>query len=322
MSGELVVGIDGGGTHTRAVVLDERGAELARRDGPAGIVQPRDPCAAAEAAAELTRAVLADAGAGSRAAVLCCGLAGAGRWQEREAVRVGLMLAGVADRAMVVGDAEAALADAFGADAGVLVIAGTGSIAWAQGDAAPMPVPEDADAEVAPERVVVRVGGWGELLDDEGSGYAIGLGALRHIARSADGREPPTALTAAVLAAAAVGAADDLIRYAAAASKAEIAALAPVVLQCADADDAAARRVRERCVSALAELAVTAARRAALAAPRLALTGGLIGMGGPLREELAYALRPHFPQSAILDRPVDAARGAGLLALRPVQAGR
>lgn len=315
MSGGLVVGIDGGGTRTRAVVLDADGDELARCDGPAGIVQPRDPCAAAEAVADLTRAVLAEAGA-TRAAVLCCGLAGAGRWQEREAVRVGLMLAGVADRALVVGDAEAALADAFGAGAGVLVIAGTGSIAWAQGvaDVPPSESPHPGDGEQGP--IVIRVGGWGELLDDEGSGYAIGLGALRCIARAADGREPATALEAAVLEATGLAAPEDLIRYAAAAAKADIGALAPVVLRCADGGDAAASRVLAAAVDALTELVVTAARRAALPQPRLAFAGGLIGVGGPLRDSLAAALRTHFPRSAVLDRPVDAARGAALLAIR------
>lgn len=316
MSAGTVVGIDGGGTRTRAVVLDATGRELARRDGPAGIVQPADPCGAAEAAADLTRAVLADAGVAGRAAVLCCGLAGAGRWQEREAVRVGLMLAGVADRALVVGDAETALADAFGADAGVLVIAGTGSIAWAQAgsDTSTSAGGDDGAEEDTPR--VTRVGGWGELLDDEGSGYAIGLGALRCIARAADGRDPPTTLAAAVLAATGVGAVEDLIRYAATASKAEVAALAPVVLRCAVQGDAAAGRVRTAAVDALAELVVTAAARAALPTPRLAFAGGLIGVGGPLREELAAALAVTFPQSTLLDRMVDAARGAALLAIR------
>jgi glucosamine kinase len=304
----VFVGVDGGGTHTRAVVLDSAGTELARRSGPAGIVRPDQPSDAADAVAALCRGVLRDAGA-DQADGLCCGLAGAGRRQEREAVRVALHLAGVARVIVVVGDAEAALADAFGDAPGVLVIAGTGSIAWARGE-------RDAADGGSEAGTVFRTGGWGQILGDEGSGYVIGLDALRRVTRTADGRDPPTSLTAAVLAATKCATAEDLIRFAASASKADIAALAPAVLHCAQEGDAAAAAVRAAAVEALADLAASAADRARLVHPRIGFAGGLIEPGGPLRDDLRAAVQRRMPECSVLEQPVDAARGAARLAIR------
>ncbi|HEX6306754.1 MAG TPA: BadF/BadG/BcrA/BcrD ATPase family protein [Longimicrobiales bacterium] len=293
----LYIGVDGGGTHARAAVTDESGRELARRTGPAGLVDPREPSNAATVVAQLARAALHDAGAES-AAALCCGLAGAGRPQEREAVRVALTLEHVADRVTVVGDAEAAMADAFPGGTGVLVVAGTGSIAWAR----------------AREGPPIRVGGWGQILGDEGSAYDIALAALRAVARAHDGRLPDTTLTGALLATLRIASPDDLIAWAASASKAQIAALAPTVLSCAGQGDAVAAAIRSHAVESIMLLAVTAARRAGLESPEIALMGGLIARNGPLRDAVADALRRTLPRCTVIDRTVDAALGAARLA--------
>lgn len=293
---ELFVGVDGGGTHARAVVVDEAGRELARASGPAGLVDPRDPGAAAQVVAGIVRDALRGAGARS-AAVLCCGLAGAGRGQQREAVRVALMLEHVADDVIVIGDAAAAMADAFPAGSGLLIVAGTGSIAWARLHGDP-----------------VRVGGWGQLLGDEGSGWAIGLGALRAVARAAD-RLEHTALTELVLAHAGVRETSDLIAWSAEAPKAVIAALAPAVLRAADAGDDSAAALRTRAIDDLVDLGVTACARAGLEAPMVALTGGLIGPGGPLRAAVTAALSSRIEGGAsVIERALDGALGAARLA--------
>lgn len=292
---DVYVGVDGGGTHARAVVVDAAGRELARLTGPAGLVDPRDPAAAAHVVAGIVRDALHAAGVGS-AAVLCCGLAGAGRGQQREAVRVALVLEHIASDVLVIGDAAAAMADAFPSESGVLVIAGTGSIAWARNHGEP-----------------VRVGGWGQLLGDEGSAWALGIGALRAVVRAAD-RLEETALTEAVLTHAGLRDLTDLIAWSADASKATIAALAPAVLDCADHGDAAASQLRARAVDDLVELTITACARTGLPAPAIALTGGLIGPGGPLRDSLIAALTARLDGVRVLDRAIDAAAGAARIA--------
>lgn len=297
MSGLPYIGVDGGGTHARAVVVDEDGRELARRTGPAGLVDPRDPGSAAAAIAQLVRTALLDAGKPS-AAALCCGLAGAGRPHEREAVRIALTLEHLAERIVVVGDAEAAMADAFPDGTGVLVVAGTGSIAWAR--------TTDGDA--------LRVGGWGQLLGDEGSGYDIALQGLRAVAHAADGRAPHTALTTVLLAAAGVSSPDDLIAWTAGAAKAQIAALAPSVLSCASRGDQAALTIRGNTVRSLVEMTAAAALRSGAHTLTVALTGGLIAGNGPLRDFVSEAVRERLPGANVTDRPVDAAFGAARIA--------
>jgi N-acetylglucosamine kinase-like BadF-type ATPase len=294
----ICVGVDGGGTHARAVVVDESGIELARHTGTAGLVDPRDPAAAAAVVAQLVRAALREARV-ETAAALCCGLAGAGRAHERETVRVALALQHIADRISVVGDAEAAMADAFPEGTGVLVVAGTGSIAWAR----------------LPDGSTVRVGGWGRILGDEGSGYDIALSGLRAITHAADGRSEPTALARALLSAIPLADPHELIAWTASATKAQIAALAPAVLDCATQGDAAATAIRDRAVDALAHMAATASLRAADPIATFALTGGLLAHGAPMRALLAEALHQIFPDPGVTDRPVDAAMGAARIAM-------
>jgi N-acetylglucosamine kinase-like BadF-type ATPase len=294
----VFVGVDGGGTHARAVAVDETGRELARHAGPAGLVDPREPGAAAAVVARVTRGVLEKAGA-AQAVALCCGLAGAGREQEREAIRVALTLEHVAGHVVVTGDAEAAMADAFPEGDGVLVVAGTGSIAWARADRG------------AP----VRVGGWGQVLGDEGSGYAIGVGALRAVVHAAD-RGVHTKLTESLLEGTALGAVQDLVAWVASASKAQVAALAPVVIACAASGDATAGRIVDQAVLDIAALAVSAARKVGATTARIALTGGLIAPGGPLRDNVARALRAQLPGATLYEGVVDAALGAAAIARR------
>lgn len=294
----VCVGVDGGATHARAVVVDESGIELARHSGPAGIVDPRDPAAAAAVVAQLVRAALREARV-ETAAALCCGLAGAGRAYERETVRVALALQHIADRISVVGDAEAAMADAFPDGTGVLVVAGTGSIAWAR----------------LPDGSTVRVGGWGQILGDEGSGYDIALSGLRAIAHAADGRSEPTALSRALLSTIPLTDPHELIAWTASATKAQIAALAPSVLEYATQGDPAAAAIRDAAVSALAHMAATAARHSPDPIAAFALTGGLLAPDAPLRAPLTEALCRTFPHASMTDRPIDAALGAARIAL-------
>lgn len=292
-------GVDGGGTRTRAVVIDERGTIVARGEGAAGIVDGRDPAAAARAVEAVLRRVLHDAGLQPPLASLCCGLAGAGRNTEREAVRVALELAGIADRAQVTGDADVALHDAFCSGPGVLVIGGTGSIAYAR----------------TREGSLIRIGGWGSLLGDEGSAWFIGVEGLRAVLRAHDGREPETSLHDPLLRATAARDPNDLVAWSAGASKAQIAALARDVLRCAGEGDAAACRIREHAGDLLAGLVVAAARQAELSEPEVALTGALLEPGGPLRDDVARRIREQLPQVQLLQRSVDAARGAALMTI-------
>jgi N-acetylglucosamine kinase-like BadF-type ATPase len=180
-----------------------------------------------------------------------------------------------------------------------LLISGTGSIALGRSAAGSW----------------LRVGGWGVHLGDEGSGYGIGRSALRALARGEDGRGAPTDLRGLVLDALGVAAPSDLIKWMAAARKADVAALVPLVCECAEAGDRVAASIVEEAVDELVAHVRTLIRRLEPwpATPEVAFAGGLIEEHGPLRSPMTEAMAglPCRP----LPRALDGARGACSLAM-------
>lgn len=129
----FVVGVDGGGTGSRAMVVDLRGRELGKAQGPAALIDPANPGAAAEAIALTVRKALAQARLQPPARALWMGLAGAGLSGAREAVEIALRSQGLALETRVGMDVEGAHRDAFGPGPGVLLAVGTGSIGRSRG---------------------------------------------------------------------------------------------------------------------------------------------------------------------------------------------
>jgi glucosamine kinase len=196
-------------------------------------------------------------------------------------------------------DVEGAHRDAFGGGPGVLLVVGTGSIAWGRD-----PVGRE-----------IRVGGWGEVLGDEGSGYWLGLQGLRAVARAADGRSASTALSRVVLERLGLPEPQALIPWTANASKGEIAALAPLVLDAAEAGDREAAEVlAEGLMALLRHLEVVRSRwpESKDLIP-MALVGGLAVEGSPLRRRLVPLVTR--VGGRLLARAVVPVRGAARLAL-------
>ena len=301
MSG-LFVGVDGGGSNTRVLVVDEQGAELATSDGPGSAIQPGATSRSAGVIREAVQQALQ--GLGDRAVRgLCIGVAGAGRDEERDALQAALDSEHLAATAIVVTDAEIALEDAFGAGPGVLITAGTGSICWGKG----------------PTGVMARCGGWGPNIGDEGSGAWIGRRALGVAAASADGREPETALGSAICGALGLESMEQVIPWASAASPADFAKLAPVVLEVAATGDLRANSLVTLAVEELALHVRTLARKLfqdERAAFRLAMHGGLIAPKSLLRRRLEQRLKSIAPGATILTEKVVPERGAARLAMR------
>jgi glucosamine kinase len=292
----FVLGLDGGGTQTRLAVASLDGRELIRRTGPAGLIDPRDPEASAATLADLARAAAREAGVELPAAALCAGLAGSGVTWLRNTVRDALAEAGVARRIEVVHDGQIALDGALDGDPGVLLAAGTGSVAYGRG--------EDGRA--------ARCGGWGALAGDEGSAWAIGRAGLQAALRAADGRGPATLLTAAIPAELGLDDVFDLPAWIGRASKGDVAALAPLVLrQGAQAGDEVAGRIVDEAAAELTLHAETLlGRLGPWSAPvPVVFHGGLLGeavMAAAVMERLRAG------PVAVLRRPpaADAVTGA------------
>jgi glucosamine kinase len=234
---------------------------------------------------------------------LCIGAAGAGRDEERDTLSSALEVDRLAGTVLVVTDAEIALEDAFGAGPGVLLVAGTGSIAWGKG----------------PTGLLARCGGWGPVIGDEGSGSWLGRKALGIAAASVDGREPETALTAALIAVVHATSAEELIPWAASASPADLAGLAPTVLEVAAMGDLRANSLVTLAVEELCLHVRTVGRHLFVderAAFRLALHGGLLAKRSLLRRRVELRLKAMTPGATILAEPVVPERGAVRLAMR------
>ena len=294
----ILVGADVGGSKT-AVGVSDGHTILARAEGGGAAVRPGRALASASVIAEVVRQALAGAGR-LTADVLFVGAAGAGREPERDELRKALRAENIAARVMVATDIEIALTAAFDDAPGIVVSAGTGSVA----------VGRDRSGKQH------RIGGYGWQMGDEGSGYAIGRAALGAVSRAVDGRSPRTALSDRVLAASHSENFDALVRWAAGASPAEVAALAPHVLDVAAHGDPLAQGIADYAARELTQLAICLLPVMQSDPPvGVAITGGLLSSDGPLRKSVLARLREE-PGLAPVEAPVDAVAGAIRLAGR------
>ena len=300
----IVVGVDGGGTKTRALLTDEHGERIAEAVGGGSAVRPQEIERSAGVIAGVVRDVL-EIGERDQVKprVLCVGVAGVGREPERQELWDALVAQQLAEEVVVQTDLAIALDDAFGDGPGVLLIAGTGSSAYGRG----------------PTGATARCGGWGPVIGDEGGGAWIGRRALSVVAAASDGREPETALTGAILTALELSDTSELIRWAASANAGTLATLAPIVMRVAEDGDLRANAIVSMAVEelvlhlrALARQLFTDER----AAVPVALSGGLLKKGAPFRKRLEHRLKTAVPGAQIYTEEIDAARGAVRGALR------
>lgn len=284
MTGEsLLLGIDGGGTKTvawLACFIPPGPVEIVGR-GSAGPANPQ-AVGFSVAIANLDRAVetaFEDRGSPPRtvaAAVLA--LAGSDRPENRRALVGWADGRRLADRFEVVHDALPLLAAGTPAGWGIALISGTGSFAFGR---------DPAGREA-------RSGGWGFLMGDEGSGYAMAIAGLRAAAKAADGRGPRTQLLDALLRSLSVPRAEALIPavYAIAGDRARLAALSSVVSETAETGDPVAQEIFNEAAGELARMARAVAAKLDLAGGPfpLALAGGVLLGSDRLRRNLAEQL--------------------------------
>jgi len=301
----VLLGIDAGGSHTTVVVGDRDAHVLARADGPGSAMKPGGAQRSATVMLDVARRAAAQAGMSLPATLALVGAAGAGRAPEREALAAAMVAAGVAERVEVRGDIEIALAAAFGDGAGIMVNAGTGSIAYAR----------------APDGSMHRAGGHGWQLGDEGGGYWLGRRALATAARAQDGLEESSTLLERLLVALGLQTFDDLIRWTATATPSQIAALAPHVLNAAHEGETVAQRAVAEAAGELAQLVRVLTRHfPGTEIVPVATAGGLLRPGSPLLDALRAKLGTDVPRARLANAngggPVDAPAGALRLAAK------
>ena len=291
----LFLGIDGGGTKTDCAVGDEHSV-LGRATGASSKLAR----VGEERARDHLRSTIeqACAAAGVKPADLrrtCIGIAGAANPETAAAVRR-LLAEMVKGEIEVVGDMVIALEAAFDGEAGVIVIAGTGSIAYGR----------NQRGETA------RAGGWGPVVSDEGSGDWIGRAAVSLALRAHDsGRS--TRFMPSIMNTWHLATYDDVVRYANSNPPPDFAALFPHVLAEAGNGDDLAIGILLRAGAELAELAHIVVRRlwpAAQQSTEVAMAGGVFQHSALVRQaftEVVRRNRPHVTVNLCQADPVEGA---------------
>ena len=302
----IVAGVDGGGTNTRAVLVTEDGAILGT--GAAGPSNYDD--VGVDAAKASIRSALREAWQRTGEAPRSCdavflGMAGVVSPIDRATIRkiaTELRMA-PPEKIGVDHDIRISLAGSLAGDEGIALIVGTGSSCYGRRN----------------DGREWRAGGWAHLLDDVGSGYYLGLQAMTAAVRDTDGRGAPTALRARVQASLKLSDMQDIMRrlYHYGMSRAEIAALAPLVIEVAAAGDAIAYEIITRGVNELALMVKTVAEKLEFLPDKVlvSVTGGVAHSEPIYKEPLYAAIRQSVPTAQIVEPKLSPVLGAALLAL-------
>jgi N-acetylglucosamine kinase-like BadF-type ATPase len=302
-----VLGIDAGGTKTVCLLADERGMIVSEGRGPGANLHVAGELGVEKVLHELMEQAIGDRGIAP--AAICLGIAGVDRDAEARTVHAIMRRIGQRSRVVVVNDALIALVAGAKDAPGIVIISGTGSIAYGR----------NQSGEAA------RAGGWGHMLGDEGSGYWIGREALGAVMRAADGRGPDTALSADVLAHFSIADVSQLPRivYDHEQPRTSVAALGPLVQHASARGDAVASRILERAADELVLAATSVATRLAMRGDAFTvfLAGGVFRVVPWLADELPRRLVEVAPRCQVQLLDEEPAVGAVWLALAEARGG-
>jgi len=310
---QLVLGIDGGGTTTRAALVSDEGVVLARGEaGPANFHAAGTKAAVDNIRLSVTRAFQNAGRQVEPCSAAFLGIAGVRTASERALIfnLISELNLAPAANVEVDHDLRIALAGGLRNKEGIVLIAGTGSACYARRD--------NGREWIA--------GGWGYIMDDLGSSYDVSRRALAAVVRAADGRAQQTVLTGTVLAKLNLQSTRDLVhRVHGSASfagkpltRSELAALAPLVLDAAAQGDGPAQSILKRCVTELALLAQTVAAKTDFSTPPVVVSGGLF-TSAFFRQNLTAALGVCVPGCKVSQPQLDPVFGAALLALQSLK---
>lgn len=310
-SPQVVLGVDGGGSHTRAWIAHEDGTIVGRGiAGPSnvhvlGVDASRRVIVEAVSASWRAMGAPGERPCGFRS--VFAGVAGAGAFEDQRALASALAADFGLDPAncRVDHDLRIALAGALGGRPGAVLVSGTGSACFG----------------VRTDGRSWKSGGWGAQLDDGGSGHWLGLQALRAVVRAADGRGVESSLTAAVAARTGLSEPRPIIQALSggALTREAVAALAPDVLAAAESGDRVAEDIVARGAEELAAMVAAVWRALDLTNERdaaLAGTGSVLEKGLVYRRACAAALARVLPGVVLAEPHLPAVAGAVLLALQ------
>jgi N-acetylglucosamine kinase-like BadF-type ATPase len=304
------LGVDGGASKTSALVTDEQGEPLGDGlAGPSNHLRVGIETAARNIERAVNKALVA-ADVTSREIVWAyCGIAGADHPAHRQEVVDSLSIFFPRGNFTVDNDARIALTGAVGYGGGIVVIAGTGSVAFGRNDAGQE----------------TRAGGWGPIVGDEGSGFGIARAALGAIVRAWDGRGPATRMTE-MLRNEWNMKPEDIPRfvYAPATHTDDIARFGKLAIDAAGAGDAVARAILDDGGRELGECVVAVAKRLDMltTAFPVSYTGGAFNAGALLLEPMREVILAAASRATIAPPAKTPVQGAAMMAMRAAREPR
>ena len=312
MKTKFVIGIDGGGTKTHAVIADMEGNVIAEHTaGPSNFQIIGVPKAARTIFSLMKEcAVSAECGMNQIHSTVL-GLTGAGRTADQNRMADGLKKYAVGkkvklNKVIVESDARIALEGAFKGKPGIILIAGTGSIVFGKDSLG----------------TIHRVGGWGRLLGDEGGGYFLGHLGMIAVVHQLDGRGDPTLLTKLVAKKYGLSDQTSIIREVYN-NAFDVASIAPLVLEAASQNDVICRMIIEQAAIELTKHIRVMTRKLETtentdvhSKVELSLIGGLMSETSILREIFVKYIEVNYPHVQIIPPMSSPAYGAVVMALQ------
>jgi N-acetylglucosamine kinase-like BadF-type ATPase len=292
-----VIGVDGGATKTVALIGTENGRILGRGESGSSNYHNIGAMAAGAAIRLAVKRARQQAEIRSKAQVAVVALAAIDSPRDKATVLRLIKSTRIARTSLVVHDSLAALQAATDGKPGIIVISGTGCVAAGLNEAGQY----------------ARAGGWGYLIDDEGSAYDIGAKALRSAFRMLDGRSPKTKLTPALTRRFRVKTLEDALGpiYSGRFGVDAIAGLTPLISKLADSDRVCRSVLNDAGVS-LAGLASAVAKRLKMNQDTfsLSLVGGTFKAGRHLLQPFRARIRKECPRAKIEIMKIEPALGA------------
>ena len=288
------LGIDGGGSKTRCVLGDDDSILGTGTSSGCSILRVGEACARDSLAGAIHEACVQAGVSPLQISRTCAGITGAA--DDGMASLVQRLLIEIIGGAIeVIGDMEIALESAFAGGPGIVLIAGTGAIAYGRNERGES----------------LRAGGWGRMISDEGSGHWVVIEALRQSLHAYDAGQNPRLLRKLMNVLEARSVHDLAVRVNANAAQ-DFASHFPVVLAAADAGDPIATNLLDRAGRELALPVSSIATQLFPARERVCVAthGGVLAGSARVRTSFGAELKRLCSSAQVLDTAIDPALGA------------
>jgi N-acetylglucosamine kinase-like BadF-type ATPase len=304
---KYLIGIDGGGTKTDCAVADLSGKIINQNTGkPSNFLVIGIEEAVENIFGLIEENLFELEGNFSDVKQIVIGVAGAGRKEDAQLLeksfkdysdQQGVHFKGV----KVVSDAHIALEGAFPDSVGCILIAGTGSILFGKDE----------------KGIIHRVGGFGRLIGDEGSGYSIGRKALNAVSKESDGRGEKTLISQILNYKMNLGLSDSIINKVYK-EKLDIASIAKIVIEAAEEGDAIAEKILDEEAEELILHIKSILNKIHSSNLNIAFSGSLIDNKNFYTDLLNKKIKSTLPNVQVVKPASSPVKGAILFAIRIV----